>query len=50
MTLGADKILFAVDYPYENSEDAVTFLEEAPICDSDKEKIFHLNAEKLLAL
>lgn len=50
MTLGADRILFAVDYPWESNEEAVRFIEDAPICDDDKEKICHLNAEKLLGL
>jgi len=50
LALGADRILFAVDHPMESNKDAVQFVEEAPICDSDKEKISHLNAERLLAL
>ena len=50
LAVGADRILFAVDYPMESSEKAVQFIETAPICDSDKEKICHLNAEKLLGL
>jgi 2,3-dihydroxybenzoate decarboxylase len=48
--LGADRILFAVDHPYESSRDAVQFLDTASICDGDKEKIYHVNAEKLLGL
>jgi len=48
--LGADRILFAVDHPYESNEDAVHFLDTASICDPDKEKIYHLNAEMLLGL
>jgi predicted TIM-barrel fold metal-dependent hydrolase len=48
--LGAEKILFAVDYPYESNEEAVKFIEEAKIPDSDREKICHSNAEKLFAL
>ncbi len=50
LALGADRILFAVDYPYESNKEAVQFMDTALICDSDKEKIYHLNAEKLLAL
>ena len=50
MALGADRILFAVDSPFESSKAAVAFIESAPISDADKEKIFHLNAEKLLKL
>lgn len=50
ITLGADRILFAVDYPFESTEEGVRFIETAPISDGDKEKICHLNAEKLLSL
>jgi len=50
LALGADKITFAVDYPYEDTEEALRFMKEAPICDSDKEKIYHLNAERLFKL
>ena len=50
LALGADRILFAVDYPYESNDEAVQFIEGVPICDSDKEKICHINAEKILAL
>ncbi len=49
LALGADRILFAVDYPFESSQEAVKFIESVPMCDSDKEKICHLNAERLLA-
>jgi len=48
--LGADKILFAGDYPYESLKDAVQFIDSAVISDSDKEKICYKNAEKLLHL
>jgi len=50
LALGADNILFAVDYPFESNKEAIQFMETVPICDHDKEKIYHLNAEKLLAL
>jgi len=48
--LGSDRILFAVDYPYESSEEAVQFIESLQMDDGDKERICHLNAEKLLRL
>jgi 5-carboxyvanillate decarboxylase len=48
--LGADKILFAADYPYESSGEAVQFMESVQLSDSDKDKICHLNAEKLFGL
>ena len=54
LALGADKILLAVDYAGGGDRnpniEAVRFIEAAPICDKDKEKIFHVNAEKLLRL
>lgn len=50
LALGADRLLFAVDYPYEANKEAVQFMDAAPICDSDKEKIYHLTAEKLFGL
>jgi len=50
LALGADRILFAVDYPMQSNEEAVQFMELAPLCDGDKEKICHLNAEELLML
>ena len=50
LALGADRVLFAVDYPYESNKEAVKFMDAVPICDDDKEKIYHGNAEKLLRL
>jgi 2,3-dihydroxybenzoate decarboxylase len=50
LTLGAERILFSVDYPYESLKEGVHFIEHAPISDADKEKICHSNAEKLLRL
>jgi 2,3-dihydroxybenzoate decarboxylase len=48
--LGADRILFSVDYPFENISEGSQFIDEAPISDIDKEKICHLNAERLFKL
>jgi 5-carboxyvanillate decarboxylase len=50
LSLGAGSILFAVDHPFEPNAEAVQFMELAPISERDKEKICHLNAERLLAL
>ncbi len=48
--LGADRILYAVDYPYLTNTGARHFLEQLPINQEDKEKIAHRNAETLLRL
>jgi 5-carboxyvanillate decarboxylase len=45
--LGADNIMWAIDYPYQTSPDAVAFMNKAPISDADKHKIFHKNAERV---
>ncbi len=48
--MGADRIMYSVDYPYYPNEGARAFLENAPISQQDKEKIAHGNAEKLFKL
>ncbi len=46
--LGEERVMFSVDYPYESSEVAAQFLEQAPITDAIREKICYRNAETLL--
>ena len=48
--VGADRILFAADYPWVSLKEAVELIERTPISDSDKEMIYHLNAERWLKL
>lgn len=48
--VGVDKILFAVDWPYEANKTGVEFLKKISISNSDREKIAHRNAERLLKL
>jgi predicted TIM-barrel fold metal-dependent hydrolase len=50
LTIGADRILFAVDYPYEVMEPAARWLERAPISENDRRKIASGNASRLLGL
>jgi len=45
--LGAENVLWAIDYPYQPSAPAVAFMDSAPISDADKEKIYHGNAERV---
>ncbi len=49
-TIGADRIIFSVDYPYSTNEQGRAFLDHASISPADKEKISHLNVERLLKL
>jgi 2,3-dihydroxybenzoate decarboxylase len=50
VAVSSDRILFAVDYPHEQSQEAIQFLNAAPISERDRKKIYHLNAEKLWRL
>jgi 2,3-dihydroxybenzoate decarboxylase len=48
--VGADRILFAIDYPFADTKASIESFERTPMSDSDKEKIYHLNAERWLGL
>jgi uncharacterized protein len=49
-TIGIDRVLFTTDYPYGDMKAARQYFGQMPINVSDKEKIAHLNAERLLGL
>ncbi|WP_129793768.1 amidohydrolase family protein [Sphingosinicella sp. CPCC 101087] len=42
--LGPDNIMWAIDYPYQAMDEAVAFMDGAPISDADRRKIYSLNA------
>ncbi len=46
--IGIDRIVFTADYPYGNMTAGRRFLDQMPIGPADKEKIAHLNSERLL--
>jgi uncharacterized protein len=48
--LGADRIIFSVDYPFSMNDEGRRFLDEAPLSAEDREKLAHGNAERLLKL
>jgi 2,3-dihydroxybenzoate decarboxylase len=50
LTIGADRILFAVDYPYEMMEPAARWIDHAPISEGDRRKIAAGNARRLFKL
>ncbi|WP_206243819.1 amidohydrolase family protein [Novosphingobium terrae] len=49
-TMGADNIMWAVDYPYQATAPAVTFLDKANISEEDREKIYWRNAARIFRL
>ena len=48
--LGVDRVMWAVDYPFQPSAPAVKFLQDADLTEDEKERVFHLNAERLFKL
>ena len=48
--MGADRILYSIDYPYQSLDGARAFVENLPISDAEKSSIAHGNAERLFGL
>jgi predicted TIM-barrel fold metal-dependent hydrolase len=48
--IGIDRILFAVDYPFEANAPGPAWLARVPLCDEDKAKIASGNARRLLRM
>ena len=45
--IGADNVLWAIDYPYQPTTPAVAFMDSAPVSDEVREKLYHKNAERV---
>jgi predicted TIM-barrel fold metal-dependent hydrolase len=50
LQVGVDRIMFSADYPYGSMSEARAFLDRLPVSTADREKIAHLNAERLLLM
>jgi 2,3-dihydroxybenzoate decarboxylase len=50
LEVGADALMFSVDYPYESSHEAVQGLERTTLSAADRAKIAHGNADRLLRM
>jgi 2,3-dihydroxybenzoate decarboxylase len=48
--VGADRVLYAMDYPYQYVVDEVTAMDRLPITDAEKKAFFQTNAEKVFNL
>lgn len=49
-TMGVDRVMFSIDYPFENMSWASDWIESAPISDADRQKICFDNAARYLKL
>ena len=50
MSFGVDRIMFSIDYPFASNTRARAFLDALPVSPSDRAKIAHGNADRLLRL
>jgi 2,3-dihydroxybenzoate decarboxylase len=48
--MGLDRVLFSVDYPLEDSDEAARFIESAPLSETEREAVCFGNARRLLKL
>ena len=50
MTLGIDRVIFSIDWPYESNRMGMDFFRKLPLGEDDLAKVAHRNAERLLKL
>lgn len=50
LEIGADRLLFSVDYPYETVQEQTEWFDNVPISETDRHKIGRTNALELLRL
>jgi len=49
-TMGLDRVLFSVDYPYQPMAEAARFIDSAPLSTEERTAVCHRNAARLLRL
>jgi len=48
--IGEDRVMFAIDAPYEDTDDAMAFLRDAPLTDTQRPAISHATADRIFNL
>lgn len=48
--LGVDRVLYAMDYPYQFVPEEVKVTDDLPISDADKKKLYQSNAEQVFSM
>ena len=48
--LGIDRVMYAMDYPYQFVPDEVKVTDELPISDTDRKKLYQDNVERVFRL
>ena len=48
--VGIDRVMWAIDYPYQATAPAVMFLDKAPLSDEERQQIAYRNAERIFRI
>jgi len=48
--LGAERVMFAIDYPYERTAEAVDFIRTTALAPAQLDQVTHLNAQRLFGI
>jgi predicted TIM-barrel fold metal-dependent hydrolase len=48
--LGVERVMWAIDYPFQQTPASVAFIESAPLTDLERELIAHRNAERIFRI
>jgi predicted TIM-barrel fold metal-dependent hydrolase len=48
--VGIERVMWAIDYPFQQTVDSVAFIESAPLGDAEREQIAHRNAERIFRI
>ena len=49
-TLGVEKVMWAIDYPYQPMAESVAFMDNAPLSEADRALVFAGNAERVFKI
>jgi 2,3-dihydroxybenzoate decarboxylase len=48
--VGVDRVMYAMDYPYQYAVDEVTVMDNMQMSDLDKKKFFQTNAQRVFKI
>lgn len=48
--IGIDRVMWAIDYPFQNTQGSVAFMESATLSDKEREQVAHGNAERIFRI
>lgn len=48
--IGVERVMWAIDYPFQQTAASVAFIESAPLSEAEREQIAHRNAERIFRI